>query len=159
MVSRIFIYIKMRQLMSQLCSQALPSAALRRLTKELTQLAQSPPEGIRVVLNESDILDFESWVAGPSAFCPFLLGMEFISTSGHLSLSLSTAGTPYDSGYFRVRFTFTNEFPSAPPKCHFVTKIFHPNVAPTTGEICVNTLKKDWKKEYGIGHVLVTVKW
>jgi ubiquitin-conjugating enzyme E2 S len=39
----------------------------------------------------------------------------------------------------------------------FATKIFHPNVGPT-GEICVNTLKKDWKSEYGIGHILVTVK-
>ena len=28
----------------------------------------------------------------------------------------------------------------------------------TAGEICVNTLKKDWKSSYGIGHILVTVK-
>lgn len=37
------------------------------------------------------------------------------------------------------------------------TKIFHPNVS-TAGEICVNTLKKDWKSSYGIAHILVTVK-
>lgn len=34
------------------------------------------------------------------------------------------------------------------------TRIFHPNVS-RAGEICVDTLKKGWKKEYGIGHVLV----
>jgi hypothetical protein len=34
------------------------------------------------------------------------------------------------------------------------TKIFHPNVS-KAGEICVDTLKKGWKKEYGVGHVLV----
>lgn len=28
----------------------------------------------------------------------------------------------------------------------------------TTGEICVNTLKKDWKSSYGIEHILITVK-
>ena len=39
----------------------------------------------------------------------------------------------------------------------FATKIFHPNVGPS-GEICVNTLKKDWKSTYGIGHILLTVK-
>ena len=39
----------------------------------------------------------------------------------------------------------------------FATKIFHPNVS-TAGEICVNTLKKDWKSSFGIGHILVTVK-
>jgi ubiquitin-conjugating enzyme E2 S len=26
---------------------------------------------------------------------------------------------------------------------YFLTKIYHPNVAPN-GDICVNTLKKDW---------------
>jgi ubiquitin-protein ligase len=35
-----------------------------------------------------------------------------------------------------------------------ITKMFHPNVS-KAGEICVDTLKKGWKKEYGVGHVLV----
>jgi ubiquitin-conjugating enzyme E2 S len=39
----------------------------------------------------------------------------------------------------------------------FVTKIFHPNVS-NKGEICVNTLKKDWQPEMGIRHVLLTIK-
>lgn len=39
----------------------------------------------------------------------------------------------------------------------FATKIFHPNVS-NAGEICVNTLKKDWKPIFGIGHILVTIK-
>ena len=37
---------------------------------------------------------------------------------------------------------------------YFLTKIFHPNVA-KNGEICVNTLKRDWKREYGIAHILL----
>ena len=36
----------------------------------------------------------------------------------------------------------------------FITKIFHPNVA-KNGEICVNTLKKDWKPDLGIKHILL----
>ncbi|XP_074639334.1 ubiquitin-conjugating enzyme E2 S-like isoform X2 [Acropora palmata] len=39
----------------------------------------------------------------------------------------------------------------------FMTKIFHPNVA-SNGEICVNTLKKDWKPDLGVKHILLTVK-
>ena len=35
-----------------------------------------------------------------------------------------------------------------------ITKIFHPNIS-KSGEICVDTLKKGWRKEYGVGHVLV----
>ena len=36
----------------------------------------------------------------------------------------------------------------------FLTKIFHPNVA-KNGAICVNTLKRDWKPEHGIKHILL----
>ncbi|CAI5531680.1 unnamed protein product [Closterium sp. Naga37s-1] len=49
------------------------------------------------------------------------------------------------------------EFPNAPPKGFFVTRIFHPNVA-KNGEICVNTLKKDWKPCLGLRHVLIVVR-
>jgi len=100
--------------------------------RELNELQNSPPEGIRVVTNEDNMLDVTGLIEGPE-------------------------GTPYAGGYFRVRFKFTEEFPAAPPKCWFATKIFHPNVS-SAGEICVNTLKKDWKSTYGIGHILVTVK-
>jgi hypothetical protein len=37
---------------------------------------------------------------------------------------------------------------------YFLTKIFHPNVA-KNGEICVNTLKKDWKEDLGFRHILL----
>ena len=43
-------------------------------------------------------------------------------------------------------------------KGHFITKIFHPNVSPSNGEICVNALKKDWQSNYGIGHILTVIK-
>ncbi|KAF9810296.1 hypothetical protein IEO21_07024 [Rhodonia placenta] len=105
---------------------------MRRLMRELSELQTSPPEGIRVVASEDNMLDVTGIIEGPE-------------------------GTPYAGGYFRVKFHFTEEFPAAPPKCRFLTKIFHPNVS-SAGEICVNTLKKDWKSSYGIGHILVTVK-
>lgn len=38
-----------------------------------------------------------------------------------------------------------------------MTKIFHPNVS-DRGEICVNTLKKDWKSDLGLKHILLTIK-
>jgi ubiquitin-conjugating enzyme E2 S len=100
--------------------------------REITELKNGPPEGIRIVTSEENILDVTGIIEGPE-------------------------GTPYTGGYFRVRFKFTEEFPAAPPKCWFATKIFHPNVS-SAGEICVNTLKKDWKSAYGIAHILVTVK-
>ena len=38
-----------------------------------------------------------------------------------------------------------------------MSKIFHPNVS-SAGEICVNTLKRDWKETHGIEHILLTIK-
>jgi ubiquitin-conjugating enzyme E2 S len=37
---------------------------------------------------------------------------------------------------------------------YFVTKIFHPNVS-KSGEVCVNTLKKDWNKDSGVERILL----
>ena len=107
-------------------------AAFRKLVKEINQLRTEPPEGIRVTTNEENMLDVTGIIAGPE-------------------------GTPYAGGYFHVRFTFTDEFPAAPPRATMLTRIFHPNVS-RQGEICVNTLKKDWKPTYGLGHILVTIK-
>lgn len=49
------------------------------------------------------------------------------------------------------------DFPASAPKGNFVTKIFHPNIRPATGEICVNALKKDWLPTHGIRHILTVV--
>lgn len=57
-------------------------------------------------------------------------------------------------GLFKVKLTLGKDFPQTPPKAFFFTKIFHPNVA-ANGEICVNTLKKDWKPDLGIKHILL----
>jgi ubiquitin-conjugating enzyme E2 S len=58
-------------------------------------------------------------------------------------------GTPFESGLFRLRLMMPSDFPQSPPKGFFITKIFHPNVS-STGEICVNVLKKDWSPDVGI---------
>ncbi|XP_011145474.1 ubiquitin-conjugating enzyme E2 S [Harpegnathos saltator] len=105
---------------------------IRRVAKEMAELAAHPPEGIRVILNEADVTDIQAVIEGPS-------------------------GTPYTGGFFRVKLALGKDFPQGPPKAYFLTKIFHPNVA-KNGEICVNTLKKDWKPDLGIQHILLTVK-
>jgi len=105
---------------------------IRQVVKELQDLVKTPPEGIKVNLNEQDITDIQAYIEGP-------------------------AGTPYAGGLFKVKLILGKDFPQGPPKAFFLTKIFHPNVA-TNGEICVNTLKKDWKPDLGIKHILLTIK-
>ena len=42
---------------------------------------------------------------------------------------------------------------------YFLTKIFHPNVAFDTGEICVNTLKRDWNPtSWSLGNIFEVIK-
>jgi hypothetical protein len=41
---------------------------------------------------------------------------------------------------------------------YFLTKIFHPNIRQPSGEICVNTLKKDWQPTHGIRHILKVIR-
>ncbi|CDH54021.1 ubiquitin-conjugating enzyme e2 s-like [Lichtheimia corymbifera JMRC:FSU:9682] len=106
--------------------------ALKSIAKELQSLERSPPEDVQVIQGEQDLTEIQAWIRGPD-------------------------GTPYENGYFKVRLLLADGYPEVPPKGYFVTKIFHPNVAPN-GEICVNTLKKDWKSTLGIAHVLLTVK-
>ncbi|KAF9131631.1 hypothetical protein BG015_003834 [Linnemannia schmuckeri] len=108
-----------------------PPAALRKIVREVHAMVNDPPEGIRMILAE-DMNDIQAWIQGPE-------------------------GTPYAGGYFRLRVQLNADFPNSPPKCFFVTKIFHPNVS-KQGEVCVSTLKKDWKKTLGLKHILLVVK-
>ncbi len=49
------------------------------------------------------------------------------------------------------------EYPAAPPRGYFLTKIFHPNVA-SNGDVCVNTLKRDWTQTTTLSHVFQIIR-
>lgn len=69
----------------------------------------------------------------------------------------SHTGTPFEGGLFRMKLVLPQDFPSSPPKGFFTTKIWHPNVS-KSGEICVNVLKRDWKPDLGLRHVLLVIR-
>lgn len=113
-------------------NENLPPNVIKLLAKELKNLDESPPEGIKVGVNDDDFSTIYADIEGP-------------------------AGTPYENGVFRMKLLLSHDFPHSPPKGYFLTKIFHPNIA-TNGEICVNTLKKDWNPSLGLRHVLIVVR-
>ncbi|RCV22055.1 hypothetical protein SEVIR_4G157800v4 [Setaria viridis] len=113
-------------------NENLPPNVIRQLAKELKNLDESPPEGINVIVNDDDFTTIFADIEGPG-------------------------GTPYENGVFRMKLLLSRDFPQSPPKGFFLTKIFHPNIA-TSGEICVNTLKKDWNPGLGLRHVLLVVR-
>ena len=87
---------------------------MRRIMRELNELQTSPPEGIRVVNNEDNMLDVTGIIKGPGM--SILMILHFILGSKR-RVPRPIDGTPYAGGYFRVKFKFTEEFPAAPPKC------------------------------------------
>ncbi|KAK2663011.1 hypothetical protein Ddye_001585 [Dipteronia dyeriana] len=113
-------------------NENLPPNVIKQLARELKNLDESPPEGIKVGVNDDDFSTIYADIEGP-------------------------AGTPYENGVFRMKLLLSHDFPHSPPKGFFMTKIFHPNIA-TNGEICVNTLKKDWNPSLGLRHVLIVVR-
>lgn len=116
-----------------MANENLTPASINSLTKELSQLMTKPEEGIRVFMNEQNVADIIAEIEGP-------------------------AGTPYEGGFFRMKLVLPGDFPSSAPKGFFTTKIFHPNIRQPSGEICVNTLKKDWQPSHGIRHILKVVR-
>ncbi|KAJ6363626.1 UBIQUITIN-CONJUGATING ENZYME E2 22-LIKE [Salix viminalis] len=113
-------------------NENLPPNVIKQLAKELKNLDESPPEGIKVGVNDDDFSIIFADIEGP-------------------------AGTPYENGVFRMKLLLSHDFPHSPPKGYFLTRIFHPNIA-SNGEICVNTLKKDWNPSLGLRHVLTVVR-
>eukprot|EP00116_Pleurobrachia_bachei_P011514 sb/3471776/ len=105
---------------------------MRAVGKELRELSASPIEGVTVSMSETDFTDITAIITGPEQ-------------------------TPFEGGVFKIKLVLSKDFPASPPKGYFVTKVFHPNVA-DNGEICVNTLKRDWKSTLGIRHVLMTIR-
>lgn len=110
---------------------ALPATTLRVVMKQLQEVCANPIEGIALRPTE-DVSEIEAEIKGPE-------------------------DTPFHNGTFVVSLVVGESYPDAPPKGFFKTKIFHPNVS-EKGEICVNTLKKDWEATLGLRHVLTVIR-
>merc|ERR1719193_687370 len=123
----------MKRSFSMLSSNRPSAQIIRRVNKELKSLRKNPIDGVAVNPNEDDLTVLHAKISGP-------------------------AETPFEGGTFVIRLRLGRDFPHAPPKAEFLTKVFHPNVEPDSGQICVNTLKRDWKPENDLRHILMVIK-
>merc|ERR1711915_124650 len=105
---------------------------IKNLMKDVSELTKEPLEDIELHVNQQDITDIQATITGPE-------------------------DTPFSGGVFRVKLVLGKDFPATPPKGFFLTRIFHPNVA-ANGEICVNSLKKDWSPSLGIKHIFMVIR-
>ena len=105
---------------------------MTKVVKELRDLQQNKIDGIDVIVKEDNVLDIEAEYVGPE-------------------------GTPFEGGVFRMKLILGQEYPNVAPKGRFLTKIFHPNVS-SSGDICVNVLKRDWSPDMGLRHIFTVIR-
>ncbi|CEO95822.1 UBC core domain-containing protein [Plasmodiophora brassicae] len=111
---------------------AAPTGAIKRIQKELADIALDPPANCSAGPKSDD--DLFEWVAT-------LMGPE---------------GSPYAGGVFYLDVVFPKEYPFKPPKVTFRTRIYHCNVS-AQGAICLDILKDNWSPALTISKVLLSI--
>ena len=66
--------------------------------------------------------------------------------------------SPYQAGVFLVEIKIPQDYPFAPPKMRFITKVWHPNVSSQTGAICLDILKDAWSPALTMKTALVSLQ-
>ncbi|NVM54110.1 MAG: ubiquitin-conjugating enzyme E2 [Candidatus Helarchaeota archaeon] len=56
--------------------------------------------------------------------------------------------SPYKNRFFQLEIRLPIDYPFEPPIVRFLTPIWHPNIAPATGEICNDILKISGESKY-----------
>jgi ubiquitin-conjugating enzyme E2 S len=116
-----------------MASENLAPQVISRLMGEVRELVRRPPEGVEYVENEENsVSEIHAIISGPE-------------------------DTPFYGGKFRMKLVISDEYPNVPPKGYFLTRIFHPNVS-LSGDICVNTLKRDWNCDVTLKHILQVIR-
>ena len=105
--------------------------ALRRIIREFNLLEKEPPIPCKAKSVDEDVYHWIINMEGPS-------------------------GTPYSEGVFYLEVRFPLDYPFAPPKILFTTKIYHPNIN-SNGNICLDILKDEWSPVLTISKILLSI--
>ncbi|XP_026157247.1 ubiquitin-conjugating enzyme E2 D2-like isoform X1 [Mastacembelus armatus] len=105
--------------------------ALKRIHKELNDLARDPPAQCSAGPVGDDMFHWQATIMGPS-------------------------DSPYQGGVFFLTIHFPTDYPFKPPKVAFTTRIYHPNIN-SNGSICLDILRSQWSPALTISKVLLSI--
>jgi ubiquitin-conjugating enzyme E2 N len=137
----------------------------RRIVKETKRITDSPPAGIVITPSQSNPRHFHVSLKGPEVRHMFyrrislLLSPPSISSFSSIplfSLLLCSQSSPYAGGTFKIEIFLPYDYPMVPPKCHFLTRIYHPNID-RVGRICLDILKDRWSPALQIDKVCLSI--
>jgi len=104
----------------------------KRIRIEIEKLEADKAPGISIVPDEFNYRYFHVEIAGPD-------------------------GSPYEGGVFKLEIFLDSSYPMKPPKCRFVTRIYHPNVD-KVGRICLDVLKDRWTPALTVSRVCLSIQ-
>jgi len=108
------------------------AALPKRIIKETERLVSDSPPGISAAPHEDNLRYFDVIMSGPQS-------------------------SSYEGGSFKLELFLPEEYPMAPPKVRFLTKIYHPNID-KLGRICLDILKDKWSPALQIRTVLLSIQ-
>ena len=109
----------------------LKMSGIVRLKRELENLTKNPNSNCTARPDGDNLYKWKAQIYGPE-------------------------GTPYSGGIFNLDILFPTEYPFHPPKIHFTTKVYHPNIS-SVGSICLDILKDKWSPALTINKVLISI--
>ncbi|KAJ5754007.1 uncharacterized protein N7511_008160 [Penicillium nucicola] len=112
------------------------SNTTQRLIRELKDYSKSPNEALLHLgpVDDEDLLRWEAVLKGVN-------------------------GTPYEDGLWHLKIAIPSNYPLSPPTIHFTTRISHPNISFSTGEICLTLLTTEhWSPVYTLSTTLTAIQ-
>jgi ubiquitin-conjugating enzyme E2 D/E len=105
--------------------------SLRRIQKELQDFQRETPEICSAGPRKDNMFIWDAVILGP-------------------------ADSPFAGGVFKLEIHFPSDYPFKPPRCQFLTKVYHPNVS-ATGVICLDILKSEWSPALTVSKTLLSI--
>ncbi|KAJ3354864.1 Ubiquitin-conjugating enzyme E2 4 [Allomyces javanicus] len=128
--------------------------ALKRINKELQDLARDPPSSCSAGPSGEDSTFLADIHYGADMNASAERGVPLLFS--WQATILGPSDSPYAGGVFFLSIQFPTDYPFKPPKVAFTTRIYHPNIN-SNGSICLDILRDQWSPALTISKVLLSI--